>query len=162
MLGPDFVAQNWDKIQQVKDGVEGAWEELDALMSQTLILNAYGVSDFSQLDSDIQEAYNAIQDLDGTNVSIVAGMEGTDDILDAFQTIADGAHWTSAQAQAAFSQMGYNVEVQEKPDAMHSQTEETQYYVPPTYEMTSVPFSLGPFGTSGAISYPTITQEAHY
>lgn len=162
MLGPDFVAQNWDKIQQVKDGVEGAWEELDELMSQTLILNAYGVADFSDLDQKTQDAYNIINDLDGTNVSIVAGMEGTDEILDAFQTIADGAHWTSAQAQAAFSQMGYNVEVQEKPDAMHSQTEETQYYVPPTYVMRQVPFSLGPYGTSGTITYPDISQEAHY
>ena len=162
MLGPNFVADNWDKIQQVKDGVEGAWEELDALMSQTLVLNAYGVADFSELDQNIQDAYNAIQELDGTNVSIVAGMEGTDDILNAFQTIADGAHWTSSEAQAAFSQMGYSVEVQEKPDAMHSQTEETQYYVPPTYTMESVPFTLGPFGTTGSISYPTISQEAHY
>jgi len=30
-------------------------------MDQQLILNAYGVSDFSQLDQDIQDAYNQIQ-----------------------------------------------------------------------------------------------------
>ena len=163
MLGPNFVAQNWDKIQAVKDGVEGAYEQLQDIMSQQLIVKAVGVTDFSQLDQGIQDAYKAIEDLNNDATIQVGAVIDNENILAAFQQIADAAHWTSEQAQAAFSQMGYDVEVQSTDAKKDTDVENTQYYVPPHYTNTTLPYNLTPFGLgAGEISFPVVDYGGHY
>lgn len=163
MLGPEFVANNLSKIQDVKNGVQGAYQQLSNLMSETLILNAYGVADFSQLNQDIQDAYNTIQDISNDDIKFEIGaVINEQEILDAFQRIADGANWTSAQAQAAFAQMGYDVEVTGTDSKTETATEENQYYIPPVYKQMTTPYTLGPFGPDGVATWLSIATPGHY
>ena len=162
MLGPDFIAKNLDKIEQVKAGTEGAYEQLKVLMDQQLLIKAYGVSDFSALDQDIQDAYNKINEVSNdATIEVGAVFTGEDELLNSFQRIADGANWTSEEAQRAFSEMGYDVQVEGKDGQLKSDTEETQYYVPPTYHMVPHHFDMGPFG-SGNMLIPEILEGGHY
>ena len=161
MLGPDFIAQNMDKIQAVKDGVDGAYEQLAALMSQQLILNAFGVSDFSQLNQDIQDAWSEIEAFNADASIQVGAVCDDSQMLEAFQRIAQGAKWTSEEAQAAFSQMGYDVTFKAKNPEKHTDTQNTQYYVPPTWTTQEVSYDLGPFG-SGRLSIPVVATRGHY
>lgn len=163
MLGPNFVANNLDKIQNVKNGVQGAYQQLSSLMSQELLLRAYGVSDFSQLDKDIQDAYNMIQDVSNdATIQVGAVFNGQDDLVDAFNRIVQNANWTSAQAQAAFSQMGYDVEVESTDPKTQTATEENQYYIPPVYKQMTTPYTLGPFGPEGVATWLAIATPGHY
>ena len=36
LLGPNFVADNLDKIEAVKDGIPGAYEDLEGLIEENL------------------------------------------------------------------------------------------------------------------------------
>lgn len=163
MLGPDFVADNWQKIEAVKDGVEGAWEELDQLTSQTLIINAIGVTDFSELDQGIQDAYDLInQTNDDLTVQVGAVFSGQDDLIAAFNEIVDAANWTSDQAQAAFSQMGYDVEVAAKDPQIHESSENTQYYVPPKYSIQTIPGGFDFAGNPATFNIPIMQEGGYY
>ena len=162
MLGPDFVANNIDKIQAVKDGVDGAYEQLSNLMNQELILKAYGVSDFSQLDQDVQDAYNKIQEVSNdATIQVGAVFSGQDDLIDAFNRIVQNANWTSDQAQAAFANMGYDVEIEADDPDMLQDSQSTQFYVPPTYRMVPKKWDFGPFG-SGTMLLPELAVGGHY
>lgn len=161
LLGPNFIANNLDKFQAVKDGIDGAYEDLQATMDQELILKAHGVSDFSQLDKSVQDAYNKIEAA-STDMNITVGAVIDDEkLINAFNDIIAKANWTSEQAQAAFSAMGWDVKVKQTKPQKHTDTENTSYYIPPVYTTQPVPWDLGVFG-SGIMHVPRLSLPGHY
>lgn len=168
LLGPDFVADNLDKIEAVKDGIPGAYEDLEGLIEENLwgqlensiqshkeandIDLGQGVTiNYDSVLASSQGLFDQLQAIsDDANIEVGAEITGLDqsydDLVTGLNNMIDASGMASDQMAAIFSAMGYDVEFQEKPDAIHEKSEDTAYYRPPTYKMD---YGQGTLLTSG-------------
>ena len=165
LLGPDFVADNWDKIQQVKDGVQGAYQDLQNLTQDRVLEIAMQAAGTDEAKAEIQtafdyinqmsnqipdftimartvgleEAENGINDLTSAALDMGAlSQQGADAMIASLQTIVDNMGLYGNQAQELAKLFGYDVQLEEKPGENVSTPTQTQYYVPPFYGFETI------------------------
>ena len=180
LLGPNFVADNLDKIEAVKDGIPGAYEELEGLIEDELwgklensieshkqandIDLGEGITiDYDSVLASSQGLFDQLQAIsDDANIEVGATVDDTN-LIAGLNNMIDASGMASDQMAAIFDAMGYDVEFQEKPGAIHEHSENTQYYTPPVYEIQSLgQASLGFAGLSVPISVPVLKKEGTY
>ena len=153
MLPEDFAAKNLDLLNQVAEGVPGAYEQLvDA--ARDAIVDNFDINSFGQemqdaiangmsFDDVLANAQGQMDELSG----IIDGFEenldpieleaqlNSDDFLAQCNNMIQQAGLTSDSVQAYFKAMGYDVEITEDPEEIKdlSTTKDQYYYVPATY-----------------------------
>lgn len=179
LLGPDFVADNLDKIEAVKDGIPGAYEDLSDLIQENLWgkledavensgkelnITAGQVNiDDSAIYTTSQQLFDKLEAISDDATIEVGTVVDDSNLIAGLNNMIDASNVASDQMAAIFDAMGYDVEFQEKPDAIHQKSENVQYYVPPTYRMESLGnASLGFAGLSLPVNVPVIDQPGHY
>lgn len=132
-LSDDFVDNNLDLIEDVKNGVEGAWDELSNMATQDFILNL-GV------DLDSQDILSGLNSMMDTAQASMTPLELTaylnsDEFLAQANAIVQQAGLTAEQANAYFKMMGYDVEITEDPEEIKelTTTKDNKYWVPAVY-----------------------------
>lgn len=178
LLGPDFVADNLDKIEAVKDGIPGAYEDLESLIEdelwgrledavensgKELKITAGMDINRGEIYTTSQQLFNQLQTIsDNANIEVGTNVDDTN-LIAGLNNMIDASNMASDEMAAIFDAMGYDVEFQEKPDAIHQKSENVEYYVPPTYKMENLgDASLGFAGLSLPVNVPVIDQPGRY
>ena len=118
LLPPDFAQKNWDLIQDVVNGVEGAVDDLRNTAGQEILMQVDGVLDADgSLKEDFAGLHEAIASFDSSQfeVGVALSKEDQADFYANCQSIIDAAGMTAEQAQAYFGSMGYDVEFTKEP-----------------------------------------------
>lgn len=178
LLGPNFVADNLDKIEAVKDGIPGAYEDLESLIEdelwgrledavensgKELKITAGMDINKGEIYTTSQQLFNQLQAIsDNANIEVGTNVDDTN-LIAGLNNMIDASNMASDEMAAIFDAMGYDVEFQEKPDAIHQKSENVEYYVPPTYKMENLGnASLGFAGLSLPVNVPVIDQPGRY
>ena len=180
LLGPDFVADNLDKIEAVKDGIPGAYEDLEGLIEDELWgrlessieshkqandidLGEAVTIDYDSVLASSQGLFDQLQAIsDDATIEVGTNVDNTN-LINGLNDMIDASGMASDEMAAIFDAMGYDVEFQEKPDAIHQKSENVEYYVPPTYKMQNLgDASLGIAGLSLPVNVPVLETEGHY
>lgn len=107
-----WVADNLGLIQQAAEGSDEAIAQLRRSLSQDIFLRVMGVSDFSQLDSDIQQLYNQIMNSDALNVEVGAVVDDQD-FINVLNSLIDATGMTTDTVQGMFDAVGFHTEFEE-------------------------------------------------
>ena len=178
LLGPNFVADNLDKIKAIKDGIPGAYEDLEGLIEnelwgkledavqnsgKELTITAGMDVDKGEIYTSSQQLFDQLQAISDDATIEVGTVVDDSNLIAGLNNMIDASNIASDEMASIFKGMGYDVEFQEKPDAIHQKSENVQYYVPPTYKMESLGnASLGFAGLSLPVNVPVIDKPGHY
>lgn len=109
-VSTDFIKKNFDVIQSAMEGDTEAVQRFQDLAAQDVLLTVKGVSDFGDLDQQLQDLHNTIMAYaDQSDFTIGAQIEDQG-FINSCQAIVAAAGMTAAQAQQYFNAMGYDVE----------------------------------------------------
>ena len=105
-----FIKKNFDVIQSAMEGDTEAVQRFQDLAAEDVLLTVKGVSDFDDLDQQLQDLHNTIMAYaDQSDFTIGAQIEDQG-FINSCQAIVAAAGMTAAQAQQYFNAMGYDVE----------------------------------------------------
>lgn len=105
-----FIKKNFDVIQSAMEGDTEAVQRFQELAAEDVLLTVKGVSDFDDLDQQLQDLHNTIMAYaDQSDFTIGAQIEDQG-FINSCQAIVAAAGMTAAQAQQYFNAMGYDVE----------------------------------------------------
>jgi len=142
LLGPDFVADNLDKIEAVKDGIPGAYEDLEGLIEDELwgrlensieshkqandIDLGEGITiDYDSVLASSQGLFDQLQAIsDDATIEVGTNVDDTN-LIAGLNNMIDASGMASDQMAAIFDAMGYDVEFKEKPGQIHEHSENT-------------------------------------
>lgn len=130
LLPADFAQNNWNLIQDVVKGVDGALENLRTKAGQAILLEIDGVVDADgNIDQGILDIHKAIDSFDDSQFTI--GIQLDPEKEAAFyktcQSIINAAGMTQEQATAYFKNMGYNVKFNDNPQQIQEAVVEYAY-----------------------------------
>lgn len=109
-VSTDFIKKNFDVIQSAMEGDTEAVQRFQDLAAQDVLLTVKGVSDFGDLDQQLQDLHNTIMAYaDQSDFTIGAQIEDQG-FINSCQAIVAAAGMTATQAQQYFNAMGYDVE----------------------------------------------------
>ena len=108
-LTDDFIVENLEDIEKAATGDEEAIRNLQAALSKDIICQIKGVSNFDDINTQIQEMHNELWDLSDQNIEVGATLE-TGDFFDAAQGLVDAAGMSVDEAQSYFNSLGYEPE----------------------------------------------------
>lgn len=109
-VSTDFIKKNFDVIQLAMEGDTEAVQRFQDLAAQDVLLTVKGVSDFGDLDQQLQDLHNTIMAYaDQSDFTIGAQIEDQG-FINSCQAIVAAAGMTATQAQQYFNAMGYDVE----------------------------------------------------
>jgi hypothetical protein len=115
-LPPDFAKRNWDLIQDVVNGVDGAVEELRTVAGQEILMTVDGVVDPNgNINAGILDIHNAINSFDSSSFEIGVAITGEEAFYETCQSMINAAGMTKEQANAYFGSMGYDVVFNDNP-----------------------------------------------
>lgn len=159
MLPPDFAQKHWDKIQDVVDGVDGAYEDLLALAAEEIIFDL-GLDPSAQ--EELTTAINGITDvIDVQDLEVGATLDDTGftDVLN--QMILNGQA-TASDISAALEAIQFNPEISyEEVDVntvqFDKQTGTAEVIDPITGDVRTVTAeNIHNFAADGKVRIPTI------
>lgn len=105
-----FIKKNFDVIQSAMEGDTEAVQRFQDLAAEDVLLTVKGVSDFDDLDQQLQDLHNTIMAYaDQSDFTIGASIEDQD-FINSCNAMVAAAGMTAAQAQQYFNSMGYDVE----------------------------------------------------
>ena len=102
----DFIEKNLELIEKAATGAEESVDELQKVLSQEIICNVLGVSDFSQVDTDIVGLSDKLAELAAQDISVGATLD-SGEFLDAAQELINKTGMTVEEAQEYFNSLGY-------------------------------------------------------
>lgn len=153
LIRADFIEDNLELIGQAASGSEEAIQSLRENLSKDIVAQVVGVTDFSQVDSDIQQLYydvlNASNDL---NLEVGATLN-SGPFIDALNAMIEATGMTTDQVQGMLTTMGYTPVFDEATATypVQATSSETQFYSGQPYETS---FQI-PTLTSGLASLLT-------
>ena len=107
LIRADFIENNLELIGQAAAGSEEAIQSLREKLSRDIVAQVVGVSDFSQVDQDIQNLYNEVlQASDNLNVEVGASIDDAGFIA-ALNNLITATGMTTDEVQGMLSGMGY-------------------------------------------------------
>lgn len=149
-ISNDFVSEHLEEIEQAATGSEEAILQLQKELSKDILCQIVGVSDFSQLDADVQNMQNKIWDL-SQDIQIGAHLN-TGDFLTEAQNLISECGMTVDEAQAYFNSLGYEPE-------FVTQEETVTRSVPQEQTHTDYKITKGSINIMGAdVPIPTIDR----
>ena len=140
LITSDFVENNLDLIQQAASGSEAAIQSLRENLSKDIICQVVGVTDFSQVDQNIQNLYNEVWNASqNLNVEVGASIDDSG-FITALNNLIDATGMTTDEVQGMLSGMGYEPVFDESTAEYPVQAtrSETFFYSGEPYE-TSIP-----------------------
>lgn len=112
LLPPTFAKDNWQLIQDVMNGVEGAVDTLRNKAGEEILLNIEGTVDSSgQLEEEFAGLHARIAEFDSANFEVGVSLS-TGPFVDACNEMLRTTQMTAEQAQAYFKSMGYDAELE--------------------------------------------------
>lgn len=105
-----FIKKNFDVIQSAMEGDTEAVQRFQDLAAEDVLLTVKGVSDFDDLDQQLQILHNSILDYARQSDFTIGAKIEDQGFINSCQAIVAAAGMTAAQAQQYFSSMGYDVE----------------------------------------------------
>lgn len=136
LIRADFIEDNLGLIGQAASGSEEAIQSLRENLSKDIVAQVVGVTDFSQVDSDIQQLYydvlNASNDL---NLEVGATLN-SGPFIDALNAMIEATGMTTDQVQGMLTTMGYTPVFDEATATypVQATSSETQFYSGEPYE----------------------------
>lgn len=159
LLPPTFAKDNWQLIQDVMNGVEGAVDTLRNKAGEEILLNVKGaVDEEGNINSQLADIHNAIASYDGMSFEIGAEINSTEFIQSCNSMLA-AAQWTSDQAKAYFKSMGYNVKLKE---IKRITTDESTYQYLPYDKEASEKAGIPQFGPPQTVTLTQQTQSTGF
>lgn len=169
LIRSDFIENNLDLIRQAAQGSEEAIQSLRENLSKDIVAQVVGVSDFSQVDSDIQNLYNQVLEASNNlNVEVGASIDDSG-FINALNNLINATGMTTDEVQGMLSSMGYEPVFDEATATYPVQAyrTETQYYDAGLYETSMQIPKIGAIlgqltgigsGLSGSDAYETVTM----
>lgn len=169
LIRSDFIENNLDLIRQAAQGSEEAIQSLRENLSKDIVAQVVGVSDFSQVDSDIQNLYNRVLEASNNlNVEVGASIDDSG-FINALNNLINATGMTTDEVQGMLSSMGYEPVFDEATATYPVQAyrTETQYYDAGLYETSMQIPKIGAIlgqltgigsGLSGSDAYETVTM----
>lgn len=105
-----FIKKNFDVIQSAMEGDTEAVQRFQDLAAEDVLLTVKGVSDFDDLDEQLQILHNSILDYARQSDFTIGAKIEDQGFINSCQAIVAAAGMTRDQAQAYFNSMGYDVE----------------------------------------------------
>lgn len=127
LLPPNFAKDNWNLIQDVMNGVEGAVDRLRDVAGQEILLDVKGAVDANgEVKKGVSRLHEYIASMDGENFEIGVAIND-EEFLARCQEIVNAAEMTKDQASAYFASMGYDVEFSDNPQKVQEQVVDLTY-----------------------------------
>lgn len=105
-----FIKKNFDVIQSAMEGDTEAVQRFQDLAAEDVLLTVKGVSDFDDLDQQLQDLHNTIVAYAEQSDFTIGAQIEDQGFINSCQAIVAAAGMTAAQAQQYFNAMGYDVE----------------------------------------------------
>ena len=105
-----FIKKNFDVIQSAMEGDTEAVQRFQNLAAEDVLLTVKGVSDFDDLDQQLQDLHNTIVAYAEQSDFTIGAQIEDQGFINSCQAIVAAAGMTAAQAQQYFNAMGYDVE----------------------------------------------------
>lgn len=105
-----FIKKNFDVIQSAMEGDTEAVQRFQDLAAEDVLLTVKGVSDFDDLDQQLQILHNSILDYARQSDFTIGAKIEDQGFINSCQAIVAAAGMTAEQARQYFSSMGYDVE----------------------------------------------------
>lgn len=105
-----FIKKNFDVIQSAMEGDTEAVQRFQDLAAEDVLLTVKGVSDFGDLDQQLQDLHNTIVAYAEQSDFTIGAQIEDQGFINSCQAIVAAAGMTAAQAQQYFNAMGYDVE----------------------------------------------------
>lgn len=109
-VSTDFIKKNFDVIQSAMEGDTEAVQRFQDLAAQDVLLTVKGVSDFGDLDYQLQDLHNTIMAYAEQSDFTIGAQIEDQGFINSCQAIVAAAGMTATQAQQYFNAMGYDVE----------------------------------------------------
>ena len=114
LLPPDFAQRNWNLVQDVMNGVDGAVDALRNKAGEEILLNIDGAVDpDGTINDELNALHQSIAGFDATKFEIGVQIDNAQ-FIQACNDMITKAGMTAEQAQAYFAAMGYDAEIQEQ------------------------------------------------
>lgn len=126
-ISNDFIVEHLEEIEKAATGDEEAIRNLQRALSDDILCTVMGVSDFTQLDADLQNLQNEVWTLSNQDIEVGATLDQGEFINSANELIKN-AGMTVDEAQAYFNSLGYEPEfVTEEQTVKRSIPQETTH-----------------------------------
>lgn len=126
-ISNDFIVEHLEEIEKAATGDEEAIRSLQRALSDDILCTVMGVSDFTQLDADLQNLQNEVWTLSNQDIEVGATLDQGEFINSANELIKN-AGMTVDEAQAYFNSLGYEPEfVTEEQTVKRSIPQETTH-----------------------------------
>lgn len=126
-ISNDFIVEHLEDIEKAATGDEEAIRNLQRALSDDILCTVMGVSDFSQLDADMQNLQGRVWELSNQDIQVGATLDQGEFINSANELIKN-AGMTVDEAQAYFNSLGYEPEfVTEEQTVKRSIPQETTH-----------------------------------
>lgn len=127
LLPPNFAKDNWNIIQDVMNGVEGAVDRLRDVAGQEILLDVKGaVDENGDIKTGVTRLHEYISSMDNMNFEIGATIDDAD-FMARCQDLVNTADMTQDQVSAYFGAMGYDVEFDDNPQKVQEQVVDLTY-----------------------------------
>ena len=107
VIDGEFIANNLDLIQSAAEGSEEAIASLKSQLAQDILCKVVGVTDFSQIDQDIQKLFNNVVSLSNElQIGVTANMDDSA-FIQAMNELITKTGMTVDEAQGIMNSLGY-------------------------------------------------------
>ena len=155
-LSDDFIVSNLNDIKAAADGDVEAIERLRAAASQDILMQVVGVSDFSQLEADLQEEANYLAEYANSNDLTIGAYLDDSQFIAACNNMITQAGMTAEEIGNYLQALGYDAEVSTVKQETTSQVPVVEYTASGSLNDESNPLKLIPNVSTQDV---TMTEE---
>lgn len=126
-LSDDFIVDNLKDIEAAANGDAAAVERLRKAASEDILVQVTGATDFSSIDSDLQNLANTISDYAANNNLEIGASLDNSSFIDSCNEMIKAAGMTATQAADYFKALGYDADITTESSEYHQEVPVVRY-----------------------------------